>query len=232
MVKRVLVVDDEEAIVRLVSYNLEKEGFLTLAAYDGLSALELIRSSSPNLVILDIMLPSIDGMEVCRQLRQENIRVPVIMLTAKDTEIDKVLGLELGADDYVTKPFSPRELVARVKAILRRMERESSQDNVSDQLTVRDITVDLDRYEVWVRGEVVNLTPKEFELLRFLIRNAGRVLTRDILLDQVWDYDFPGGTRMVDVHISRLREKIEVDPRNPKYIETVRGVGYRLKEKE
>jgi two-component system alkaline phosphatase synthesis response regulator PhoP len=226
----VLVVDDEEAIVRLVSYNLEREGFKTVNAYDGLSALDQVRRNSPDLVILDIMLPSIDGLEVCRRLRQENIRVPVIMLTARDTEIDKVLGLELGADDYVTKPFSPRELVARVKAILRRLERQESTVSESGQQMLRDLFIDLDRHEVRVRGKVVSLTPKEFELLWFLMRNVGRVLTRDRLLDQVWDYDFAGDTRIVDVHISRLREKVETDPKNQAYIETVRGVGYRLRE--
>jgi two-component system alkaline phosphatase synthesis response regulator PhoP len=177
------------------------------------------------------MLPSIDGLEVCRRLRQENIRVPIIMLTARDTEIDKVLGLELGADDYVTKPFSPRELVARVKAILRRSDQENDQGQKSEIMAIRDLSIDLQRYEVRVRGEVITLTPKEFELLRFLMRNVGRVLTRDVLLDKVWDYEFSGDTRIVDVHISRLRDKIELDPKSPIYIETVRGIGYRLKEK-
>jgi two-component system alkaline phosphatase synthesis response regulator PhoP len=226
----VLVVDDEEAIVRLVSYNLEREGFKTVAAYDGQSALDQVRRYSPDLVVLDIMLPSIDGMEVCRRLRQENIRVPVIMLTARDTEIDKVLGLELGADDYVTKPFSPRELVARVKAILRRLERQETTVRESSQMMLNELFIDLECHEVRMRGEVLSLTPKEFELLWFLMRNVGRVLTRDRLLDQVWDYDFAGDTRIVDVHISRLREKVEIDPKNPAYIETVRGVGYRLRE--
>ncbi|MGI6649005.1 MAG: response regulator [Bacillota bacterium] len=231
MGKRILVVDDEETIVRLVSYNLEKEGFCVITADDGLSALEQVKRNSPDLLILDIMLPSIDGLEVCRRLRQENIRVPIIMLTARDTEIDKVLGLELGADDYVTKPFSPRELVARVKAILRRSDQENDQGQKSEIMAIRDLSIDLQRYEVRVRGEVITLTPKEFELLRFLMRNVGRVLTRDVLLDKVWDYEFSGDTRIVDVHISRLRDKIELDPKSPIYIETVRGIGYRLKEK-
>jgi two-component system alkaline phosphatase synthesis response regulator PhoP len=229
--KRILVVDDEETIVRLVSYNLEKEGFCVITADDGLSALEQVKRNSPDLLILDIMLPSIDGLEVCRRLRQENIRVPIIMLNARDTEIDKVLGLELGADDYVTKPFSPRELVARVKAILRRSDQENDQGQKSEIMAIRDLSIDLQRYEVRVRGEVITLTPKEFELLRFLMRNVGRVLTRDVLLDKVWDYEFSGDTRIVDVHISRLRDKIELDPKSPIYIETVRGIGYRLKEK-
>lgn len=231
MGKRILVVDDEETIVRLVSYNLEKEGFCVFTADDGLAALEQVKRNSPDLLILDIMLPSIDGLEVCRRLRQENIRVPIIMLTARDTEIDKVLGLELGADDYVTKPFSPRELVARVKAILRRSDQENDQGQKSEIMAIRDLSIDLQRYEVRVRGEVITLTPKEFELLRFLMRNVGRVLTRDVLLDKVWDYEFSGDTRIVDVHISRLRDKIELDPKSPIYIETVRGIGYRLKEK-
>lgn len=231
MEKLVLVVDDEEAIVRLVTYNLEREGFKTVTANDGLSALDRVRSSSPDLVILDIMLPGLDGLEVCRRLRQENIRIPVILLTARDTEIDKILGLELGADDYVTKPFSPRELVARVKAILRRSAREETLVSDSDRLQLGELVMDLKRHEVMNRGEIVSLTPKEFELLWFLMRNAGRVFSRDQLLDQVWDYDFTGDTRIVDVHISRLREKIEDDPKNPTYIQTVRGFGYRLREK-
>ncbi len=231
MEKLVLVVDDEEAIVRLVTYNLEREGFKTVTANDGLSALDRVRSSSPDLVVLDIMLPGLDGLEVCRRLRQEDIRIPVILLTARDTEIDKILGLELGADDYVTKPFSPRELVARVKAILRRAAREETPDSDSDRLQLGELVMDLMRHEVMIRGEVVSLTPKEFELLWFLMRNVGRVFSRDQLLDQVWDYDFTGDTRIVDVHISRLREKIEDDPKNPNYILTVRGFGYKLREK-
>lgn len=231
MEKLVLVVDDEDTIVRLVTYNLEREGFKTVTANDGLSALDRVRHSSPDLVILDIMLPGLDGLEVCRRLRQEDIRIPVILLTARDTEIDKILGLELGADDYVTKPFSPRELVARVKAILRRSAREETLVSNSDRLQLGELVMDLKRHEVMIRGEVVSLTPKEFELLCFLMRNAGRVFSRSQLLDQVWDYDFSGDTRIVDVHISRLREKVENDPKNPSYIETVRGFGYRLKEK-
>jgi len=229
--KLVLVVDDEETIVRLVTYNLEREGFKTVTANDGLSALDQVRSCFPDLVILDIMLPGLDGLEVCRRLRQEDIRIPVILLTARDAEIDKILGLELGADDYVTKPFSPRELVARVKAILRRAAREETLVSGSDRLQSGELVMDLLRHEVMNRGQVVSLTPKEFELLWFLMRHVGRVFSRDQLLDQVWDYDFTGDTRIVDVHISRLREKIEDDPKNPSYIETVRGFGYRLKEK-
>lgn len=230
MGKRILVVDDEESIVRLVSYNLELEGFIVSTAHDGKFALEQVQHDPPDLVILDIMLPSLDGMEACRRLRQQNKYIPVIMLTAKDTEIDKVLGLELGADDYVTKPFSPRELVARVKAVLRRMEGDKGKEKKNERITVQDLTIDLARHEVLVHNEPVSLTFKEFELLRLLMQNSGRVLTRDVLLDQVWNYDFSGDTRIVDVHISRLRDKIEIDPKNPKYIETVRGVGYRLKE--
>ncbi|MGB4505100.1 MAG: response regulator transcription factor [Syntrophaceticus sp.] len=230
MSARILVVDDEEAIVRLVSYNLQKEGFDTLAAADGREAWEIIRREKPDLVVLDIMLPEMDGFALCRLLRQEKILTPILMLTAKDEEIDKVLGLELGADDYLTKPFSPRELVARVKAILRRTdERVSSEEGV---LTFGDMVIYPEKYEVQRRGEDVELTPREFELLLFLCQNAGLVLSREHILERVWDYDYYGDTRVVDVHIRHLREKIELDPSNPIYIKTVRGVGYKFQQPE
>ncbi|NPV26299.1 MAG: response regulator transcription factor [Firmicutes bacterium] len=230
MGKRILVVDDEEAIARLVAYNLKKEGFEAIMASDGLEALQKVKSEQPDLVILDIMLPGIDGYDVCRLMRKEDISIPVIMLTAKDDEVDKILGLELGGDDYVTKPFSPRELIARVKAVLRRVQKKQDAF-ASDQIAIGDLVADLARHEVTVNGREVQLTPKEFELLEYLIRNAGRVVSRDLLLDQVWDYEFAGDTRIVDVHISRLREKIERDPKNPEYILTIRGVGYKFKER-
>ncbi|SFG82052.1 two-component system, OmpR family, alkaline phosphatase synthesis response regulator PhoP [Desulfotomaculum arcticum] len=225
----VLVVDDEKSIVRLVTFNLGKEGFRTLEAYDGNEALNQIALEQPDLVILDLMLPGIDGLEVCRRVRREGLPVAVIMLTAKDQEIDRVLGLELGADDYITKPFSPRELVARVKAVLRRTSAREDQSQPEEGIKFGTLTIDSERYEVKVSGQQVELTPKEFELLDFLARNAGKVMTRDILLNHIWDYTYDGDTRIVDVHISHLREKIEANPKNPVYIKTVRGVGYKFK---
>lgn len=231
MSKRILVVEDEDAIARLISYNLTKEGYNVLVASDGIDALEKIRSEKPDLIILDIMLPGMDGYDICRTIRKENISIPVIMVSAKDEELDKILGLELGGDDYLTKPFSPRELIARVRALLRRSQinRDAPDDDV---LSIDRIKIDLTRYEVKLDNIVIQLTPKEFELLVYLIRHRGKVMSRDLLLDKVWDYDFAGDTRIVDVHISRLREKIEIDPKNPSYIQTVRGVGYRFKEQE
>ncbi|KGP75647.1 XRE family transcriptional regulator [Desulfosporosinus sp. Tol-M] len=227
MSKRIMVVEDEEAIARLISYNLMKEGFEVLTSGDGLEALEKIRTEKPDLIILDIMLPGMDGYDICRLIRKEDISVPVIMLSARNEELDKVLGLELGGDDYITKPFSPRELIARVRALLRRVQRV--QETPDHEIISMDrLVIDLSSHEVKVDEQVVQLTPKEFELLEYLIRHKGRVVSRDLLLDQVWDYDFAGDTRIVDVHISRLREKIDPDPKNP-YIQTVRGVGYRFK---
>lgn len=224
---KVLVVDDEKPIVRLVTFNLEKEGFATLTAYDGEEALQIINDAKPDLIILDIMLPRIDGLEVCRQVRQRNLPAAVIMLTAKDQEIDKVLGLELGADDYMAKPFSPRELIARVKAVLRRTsgKKESSSE---EAIIIGDLIIDTARHEVSVRGRQVELTPKEFELLELLAKNAGRVMTRNVLMDNIWGYTYDGDTRIVDVHISHLREKIEVNVKTPAYIKTVRGIGYKF----
>ncbi|WP_027365604.1 response regulator transcription factor [Desulfotruncus alcoholivorax] len=229
MSHKVLVVDDEKSIVRLVTFNLGKEGFITLEAYDGNDALKKITTERPDLVILDLMLPGIDGLEVCRRVRREGLPVAVIMLTAKDQEIDRVLGLELGADDYITKPFSPRELVARVKAVLRRTSTREDTGQQEEEIKIGTLTIDSERYEVKVNGQLVELTPKEFDLLHFLVRNAGKVMTRDILLNHIWDYTYDGDTRIVDVHISHLREKIEANPKNPVYIKTVRGVGYKFK---
>jgi two-component system alkaline phosphatase synthesis response regulator PhoP len=228
MSPRILVVDDEEAIVKLVSYNLQKEGFDTLAAVDGREAWEIIRQEKPDLIVLDIMMPEMDGFALCRLLRQEKILTPILMLTAKDEEIDKVLGLELGADDYLTKPFSPRELVARVKAILRRTDQRKPSEE--GPLTFGDMVIYPGKYEVQRGGKDVELTPREFELLLFLCRNAGLVLSREHILERVWDYDYYGDTRVVDVHIRHLREKIEIDPGSPVYIKTVRGVGYKFQQ--
>jgi len=228
MPHKVLVVDDEKSILRLITFNLEKEGFQTIVANDGNEALAKINTEQPDLVILDLMLPGLDGLEVCRRVRQEGLPVAVIMLTAKDQEIDRVLGLELGADDYITKPFSPRELVARVKAVLRRTSAREEISQPGKRIKIGPLTIDAERYEVKVNGKHVELTPKEFELLEFLARNAGKVMTRDVLLNSIWDYTYDGDTRIVDVHVSHLREKIEANPKNPVYIKTVRGVGYKF----
>jgi len=229
MAQKILVVDDEKSIVRLVTFNLEKEGFKTLKAYDGEEALQLARDEKPDLVLLDIMLPRVDGLEVCRRIRHENIPVAVIMVTAKDEEIDTVLGLELGADDYITKPFSPRELLARVKAVLRRTNTRT-ESVLKECINIGNLVIDSSRYEVNVKDQPVELTPKEFELLDFLARNVGRVMTRDALLNHLWGYTYAGDTRIVDVHVSHLREKIEENPKKPAYIKTVRGVGYKFTE--
>lgn len=230
MPNRVLVVDDEESIVKLVQYNLQQAGYEVITTDNGLRAVQAVHSEKPDLIILDLMLPELDGMDVCKRLRQEGVTTPIIMLTAKDDEIDRILGLEMGADDYVTKPFSPRELIARVKAVLRRTGDEPSP--AEGILQCGEIRVDLNKYEVTKRGKNIELTPREFELLHYLARNAGRVLSRDHLLDKVWGYEFAGDTRIVDVHISHLRDKLEVDAKNPALIKTVRGVGYKLVQGE
>lgn len=226
MPSRILVVDDEENIVRLVSYNLQQAGFEVRTAFNGLEADESMRRLQPELVVLDMMLPEIDGLTLLKKWRKEGIRVPVIMLTARGEEIDRVLSLELGCDDYVTKPFSPRELVARINAVLRRTQDGGLVE--SSQLVVGNLVIDLDRHEAALAGNVLNLTRKEFELLVFLAKNRGRVITREVLLDRVWDYAYEGDTRVVDVHISHLREKVEQDPRRPELIKTVRGIGYKM----
>jgi Response regulators consisting of a CheY-like receiver domain and a winged-helix DNA-binding domain len=222
---RVLVVEDEESFSDALSYMLRKEGFEVAVAATGPEALEAFDRNGADLVLLDLMLPGLPGTEVCRSLRQRS-KVPVIMLTAKDSEIDKVVGLELGADDYVTKPFSSRELVARMRAVLRR--RGDAEDEEPAVLTVGPVRMDVDRHTVAVRGQNVQLPLKEFELLEVLLRNAGRVLTRSQLIDRVWGADYVGDTKTLDVHIKRLRAKIESDPANPRCILTVRGLGYKF----
>ncbi|MGE7905164.1 response regulator transcription factor [Peribacillus sp. NPDC094092] len=235
MSKKILVVDDEQSIVTLLQYNLEQAGYSVITALDGEQGLEAAVDIRPDLVVLDLMLPKMDGLEVCKQLRQQKINIPILMLTAKDDEFDKVLGLELGADDYLTKPFSPREVVARIKAILRRSQlqangSESSQDQEDGLLKLGELKVFPERYEAFFDEQQLELTPKEFELLLYLAKNKGRVLTRDQLLSAVWNYDFAGDSRIVDVHISHLREKIEKDTKKPLYIKTIRGLGYKLEE--
>ncbi len=233
MPEKVLLVEDEPTLVETLSYNLVRQGYAVVTAMDGRSALELARRELPDIILLDVMLPELDGIEVCRILRQE-MAVPIIMLTARDEEIDKVVGLEVGADDYITKPFSMRELMARVKANLRRVRltRQESEADVpagdSERLVAGDVVVDLARREVLLQGDPVALTPREFDLLAFLARNRGLVLSRDLILERVWGWDYAGGTRTVDVHIRGLREKLETDPARPTRILTVRGTGYRL----
>jgi two-component system alkaline phosphatase synthesis response regulator PhoP len=223
-----MVVDDEPSIVTLLSFNLKKAGYDVLTATNGTDALKLTRDSRPDLIVLDLMLPGMDGMDVCKQLRQERYFVPILMLTAKDDELDKILGLELGADDYMTKPFSPREVVARVKAILRRTDLGKQEQN--EVLTIGDLKVYPNNFEAMFKDDEMVLTPKEFELLVYMMEHKGRVLTREQLLNAVWNYDFAGDTRIVDVHVSHLREKIEDVTRKPLYIKTVRGLGYKLDE--
>ena len=235
MSAKVLVVDDEANIVELIKFNLEKNGFTVIAAYDGLDAINLVEQTDPDLVILDIMLPAMDGLEVCRQLRQSvrHRNLPIIMLTAKGEEIDTVLGLEMGADDYIKKPFSPRELVARVKARLRSEQILNTEDAQGIKPLIRkDLVIIPDKYEALVGDKKMDLTPKEFELLRILAANPGKVMTRDMLLEKVWGYEFFGDTRTVDVHIRHLRKKLEDDSSSPQYIKTIRGVGYKFCENE
>ena len=233
MPEKVLLVEDEPTLVETLSYNLARQGYAVITAMDGRRALELARRELPDIILLDVMLPELDGIEVCRILRQE-MAVPIIMLTARDEEIDKVVGLEVGADDYITKPFSMRELMARVKANLRRVRltRQESEADVpagdSERLVAGDVVVDLARREVLLQGDPVALTPREFDLLAFLARNRGLVLSRDLILERVWGWDYAGGTRTVDVHVRGLREKLEADPARPTRILTVRGAGYRL----
>lgn len=231
--KMILVVDDEKPISDIITFNLKNEGYEIITAYDGEEALEKFNDESPDLVLLDLMLPKIDGLEVCREIRKTS-SVPIIMLTAKDSEIDKVLGLELGADDYVTKPFSNRELIARVKANLRRnaVREEESLEEESSDIEVGDLIVHQDAYIVSKRGKEIELTHREFELLHYLSRHIGQVMTREHLLETVWGYDYFGDVRTVDVTIRRLREKIEDTPSHPTYIITRRGVGYFLKNPE
>lgn len=234
MSKKVLVVEDEESIITLLAYNLEQSGFSVIKAMDGEMGKQLAMTEKPDVIILDLMLPKLDGIEICKILRQNKVTVPIMMLTAKNEEFDKVLGLELGADDYMTKPFSPREVVARVKALLRRVDMMNSatetKEDESDFLTIGNLKIYLERYEAYLGDEMLELTPKEFELLAYLAKNKSRILTRDQLLNVIWNYDFVGDTRIVDVHISHLREKIEQDTKKPAYIKTVRGLGYKLEE--
>lgn len=233
MSDKVLIVEDEPTLVDTLEYNLSRQDYEVVTAMDGREALEVARQERPDLIVLDLMLPGIDGVEICRILRQE-MNVPILMLTARDEEIDKIVGLEVGADDYMTKPFSMRELIARVKALLRR-ERLIREELSSEGETPRDrplvfgdLTIDRVRREVKRDGENLHLKPREYELLVFLARHRGMVLSRDLILERVWGWDYDGGSRTVDVHVHWLREKIEPDPKDPTRIVTVRGVGYRF----
>ena len=237
--KTILIVDDEKPIVDILVYNLQKEGYDTLEANDGELAVSLALEKKPDLILLDIMLPKIDGLAVCKRIRH-TLNVPILMLSAKDEEIDKILGLELGADDYVTKPFSVRELMARVKANLRKSEvagnileeaKEEQSEAKANKIEVGDLSLDLDKFEVRVRGQVIDLTLREFEVLKYLAKQPGQVITREVLLEKVWGYEYYGDIRTVDVTVRRIREKIEKDTSSPKILITKRGVGYYIASK-
>ncbi len=240
--KTILIVDDEKPIVDILIYNLEKEGYKTIEAYDGETAINMAFEQKPDLILLDIMLPKIDGLTVCKRIRN-TLNIPIIMISAKDEEIDKILGLELGADDYITKPFSVRELAARVKANLRKAElnsaKESTQDgneknekNKDNIISLGELYINLDKFEVRVRNKVIDLTLREFEVLRYLAKQPGQVVTREDLLEKVWGYEYYGDIRTVDVTIRRIREKIEQDTSSPKLLITKRGVGYYLSSRD
>jgi len=232
MTEKILIVEDDPTLLETLLYNLKREGYKVEGVSDGHIALETIREQPPDLIVLDIMLPGIDGLEITRILRQE-VTIPIIMLTARDGEIDHVLGLEIGADDYMTKPFSIRELMARIKALLRRVridqEKSTSEaDQVVEKFEFDDLIINLTRLEVTLNDEALALKPKEYDLLLYLARHRGQVMSRDNILERVWGWDFGGGSRTVDVHIRWLREKIEKEPANPVRIVTIRGVGYRF----
>ncbi len=237
--KTILIVDDEQPIIDILVYNLKKEGYSTIEASDGLTAIDMALEQKPDLILLDIMLPKLDGLSVCKRIKN-SLNVPIIMLTAKDGEIDKILGLELGADDYITKPFSVRELVARVKANLRKVDANSNlqtseaqgeEKKKESKIKVGELELDLDKFETKVRGEVIDLTLREFEVLKFLVTQPEQVVTRETLLEKVWGYEYFGDIRTVDVTVRRIREKIEKDTSTPKILITKRGVGYYIASK-
>ena len=235
--KTILIVDDEEPIREILVYNLKKEGYNVIEASDGITALNIALEKYPDLILLDIMLPKMDGLSVCKRIKN-SYNVPILMLTAKDSEIDKILGLELGADDYITKPFSVRELMARVKANLRKVENmvapkvENDYNKKKDnKIIVNDLELDLDKFEVKIRGEIIDLTVREFEVIKFLASQPGQVVTRETLLEKVWGYEYYGDIRTVDVTVRRIREKIEKDTSSPKILITKRGVGYYIASK-
>jgi len=227
--RKILIIEDEPNIRELVSYNLRSGGFLPLEAEDGISGMEMVEAQKPDLILLDIMLPGKDGYEICKELRSAGNKTPIIMMTAKTDEVDKVLGLEFGADDYIAKPFGVRELMARIKAVLRRFEGNVGVEPAGEILSVDEMSIDIGRHEVLVEGRKVDLTMKEFELLTFLARNRGRAFSRDELLDKVWGINYLGESRTVDVHIRHLRKKMSLNEDEDKYIETIRGKGYKMK---
>ncbi|MET3682621.1 two-component system alkaline phosphatase synthesis response regulator PhoP [Alkalibacillus flavidus] len=226
MTKKLLIVDDELSITTLIDHHATEEGFQTTVVHDGQAALDSLKHNTFDLVVLDLMLPEVDGVQVCQKMRAEQYQTPVIMLTAKGEEEDKIAGLNVGADDYMTKPFSPKELMARIHAVLRRF--TSSQPSSDDTIKLHDVTIDEDYYQVYKQGEPVSFTQKEFELLLYLAKQPGKPVSRDVLLKDIWDFDYMGDTRMVDVHISHLRDKLEDNPKKPTLIKTVRGVGYKI----
>lgn len=221
---KILVVDDEKNIVELIKFHLKKENYKIIESYRAKDALELFKKEKPDLIILDLMLPDIGGFEVCKMIRKES-KVPIIMLTARGEEVDKILGFELGADDYLTKPFSPRELLARIKAVLKRSRMNPNEMN---EISAGPFKVNVTTREIYKADQLLELKPKEFDLFKLFISNPGRVFSRQYLLEQIWGYDYLGDTRTVDVHVRRLRQKIEDDPDNPVYIKTVHGVGYKF----
>ena len=229
MTRKILIVDDELNIRELIKFNVEKAGYKVLETGDGQTAVNLAKSEKPDLVVLDLMLPGLDGLEVCRIIKnsRETAAIPIIMLTAKNEEIDKVIGLELGADDYLTKPFSPRELSARIKAVLRRSQKDST---IGGELTLGKLRLNFSRYEAYLGSTKLELTPKEYEMLKLFVTNTGKVFTREQLLEKVWGYEYFGDTRTVDVHVRHLRVKLGQDIEVAEAIETVRGVGYRFKD--
>ena len=231
--KAILAVDDESSILDLLKFNLEKEGFNFISAEDGEEGINKVLNEKPDLLLLDVMIPKMDGLSVCKKIRQENINIPIIMLSARGEEIDKVLGLEIGADDYITKPFSPREVIARIKANLRKFDKNKSvEEEQKNQIAVGSLILDLDKFEAIVRGTTVtDLTRREFEVLKFLAQKPGQIVTRETLLEKVWGYEYYGDIRTVDVTVRRIREKIEKNTSNPKIIITKRGVGYYLANK-
>ena len=231
--KTILAVDDESSILDLLKFNLEKEGFNFISAEDGEEGINKVLNEKPDLLLLDVMIPKMDGLSVCKKIRQENINIPIIMLSARGEEIDKVLGLEIGADDYITKPFSPREVIARIKANLRKFDKNKSvEEEQKNQIAVGSLILDLDKFEAIVRGTTVtDLTRREFEVLKFLAQKPGQIVTTETLLEKVWGYEYYGDIRTVDVTVRRIREKIEKNTSNPKIIITKRGVGYYLANK-